>query len=78
MIKSYFIEVIENGKAVYYLYNSTHRRGTTINYCDCYKSIKEKTGKSKDDYNEYSVFLDTPKNRDDWCIDENTTIIDCR
>ena len=81
--KTYFLTVVDApNHTTYYLYNSTSRKGTQPNATDCFLAIQKKTGKSLkmyEVYNEYNVFLDNAKNRDEQCFGEdNSTVIDCR
>lgn len=85
-IKTYFTYVVDQrNHTTYYLFNSTHRKGTWDNRFDGNKAIASKIGDfpkwydGKTGIRDDSIYLDTPKNRDEQCFgEEGSTVIDCR
>lgn len=85
--RNYILEVVDaENHTTFYLYSSTHKKGVLENKIDCFNAIEAKCGtlpKKYDGsaiYNEYSVYLDTAKNRDEQMVEEseNSAIVDCR
>ena len=85
-MRTYFAMVVDGKNHItYYLFNSTHKRGTWDNRFDGNCAIEKKTGSYPKWYNgkvgikEDWIYLDTAKNREEQCFGEdNSTVIDCR